>query len=204
MRVEAKTRSPTPFSAGVDSPVNACWSITAIPSLIKPSTGTTSPVLTTMTSPTCSLSICDLDLDSVVVQPDITRLLAEGIEQEPLGVVLGFLDQDAAETQAPAQDRAGKDLHGAQTADDHNGVEDVHAQPILDERGPRGQPGTWGSRSQRTGAPRPEAMAAPEIGPPPPEATRRAERQMKVGLVFIFRHLRCESADRGSRRAGPC
>ena len=55
--VEAKTRSPIPFSAGVDSPVSACWSIMANPSLMNPSTGTTSPVLTTMTSPAWSLSI---------------------------------------------------------------------------------------------------------------------------------------------------
>ena len=54
--VEANTRSPTDFSDGVDSPVRACWSIIAIPSLTIPSTGTTSPVLTTIRSPFCSRS----------------------------------------------------------------------------------------------------------------------------------------------------
>ena len=49
--VEANTRSPGPFSAGVLSPVSACWSIIAKPSEITPSTGTTSPVFTTMMSP---------------------------------------------------------------------------------------------------------------------------------------------------------
>ena len=108
IRVEANTRSPTPFSAGVDSPVRACWSIIAIPSTTTPSTGTTSPVLTTMMSPWPEPVHRDLDLDPVAVQPDIPRLLAEGVEQELLGVVLRPLDQDPAEARHQQSTAPGK------------------------------------------------------------------------------------------------
>ncbi len=73
----------------------------------------------------------DLDLDAVAVEPDVPRLLAEGVQQQLLGVVLRPLDQDAAEAQAPAEHGAGEDRHRPQAADDHDGVEHVDAEPLL-------------------------------------------------------------------------
>ena len=48
----------------------------------------------------------DLDLGAVAVQPDVTGLFAEGVQEQLLGIVLRLLDQDPAEAEAPAQDRA--------------------------------------------------------------------------------------------------
>ena len=73
MMVDANTRSPGPFSAGVLSPVRACWSIMAMPSATTPSTGTTSPVFTTITSPCCSVLI-----DTCTSNPSFTSQTYRG------------------------------------------------------------------------------------------------------------------------------
>ncbi len=49
-----------------------------------------------------------LHLDAVAIKPHEPRLLAEGVQQQLLGIVFGPLDQEAAKAQAPAKDRAGK------------------------------------------------------------------------------------------------
>jgi hypothetical protein len=72
-----------------------------------------------------------LHLDAVAAEPDVSRLLAEGVEQQLLGVVLRPLDQDPAEAEAPAEDCPGEDRQGPQTADHHDRVEHVDAQPLL-------------------------------------------------------------------------
>ncbi len=50
-RVAASTGSSAPRSTGAASPVRACWSSMPSPDWTVPSTGTASPVLTTITSP---------------------------------------------------------------------------------------------------------------------------------------------------------
>lgn len=78
-----------------------------------------------------------LDLDAVPHQPDEPRLLAEGIQQHLARVVLGALDQQAAEGQAPAHDRARQNLQGGEATDHHQGVKHVDAQPaFLEEHFP--------------------------------------------------------------------
>ena len=75
-----------------------------------------------------------LHLDAVAVEPDVPRLLAEGVQQQLLGVVLRPLDQDPAEAQAPAEHGPGEDRHRPQAADDHDRVEHVDPEPLLLEQ----------------------------------------------------------------------
>ena len=73
----------------------------------------------------------NLHLDAVAIKPDVPGLLAEGVQEQLLGIVLGLLDQDPPEAEAPAENRSRKDRHGPQAAQDHDRVQDVDSQPLL-------------------------------------------------------------------------
>ena len=125
----------------------------------------------------------DLDLGAVAVEPGVPRLLAERVEQQLLRVVLGPLDQEAAEAEAPAEHGAGEDRHGPQAADDHDRVEHVDAEPLLldqdlarlAERGDR----RVGEHRRRRGQERRDR----ELGRRRDRQRRRADRQVQVELV---------------------
>src|ERR1017187_1435528 len=73
----------------------------------------------------------DLDFCAIAIKPDITGLLAEGVEEKLLRVVLGLLDQDPAEAQAPAKHRSWENCHRPHAPDDHDCVQHVDAQPLF-------------------------------------------------------------------------
>ena len=114
----------------------------------------------------------DLDLDAVAVEPDVPGLLAEGVQEQLLGVVLRPLHQDAAEAQAPAEHRPGEDRHRPQAADDHDRVEHVHPQPLLLEEDLagllEGRDRRVGEQARRHG----QERRARRTGPPRPTAAR--------------------------------
>ena len=97
----------------------------------------------------------DLDLGAVAVQPDVARLLAEGVQEQLLGIVLRLLDQNPAEAEAPAEDGPRENRHGPQTSDHDDGVQHVDPQPpLLDQdlaRGLEGRDRGIGKQHRRGG-----------------------------------------------------
>ena len=158
----------------------------------------------------------DLDLGAVAVEPDVPRLLAEGVQQQLLRVVLRPLDQDAAEAQAPAEHRAGEDRHGPQAADDHDRVEHVDPEPLLFEQDLVRLLEGRDRRVGEHGRGRRQQRRAGELGRRRDRQRRRAERQVEVELVEPRRVLGSASAASrisitwswsaaaGRSRPGPC
>ena len=75
------------LSAGADSPVKACSSSIAMPSITCPSTGTTSPVWMTIGIPFFELVGRNLNRGSVAIKPCVPGLLAERTFARASGIV---------------------------------------------------------------------------------------------------------------------
>ena len=189
MTVEAKTVSPTPFSAGVDSPVRACWSIMAIPSTMSPSTGTTSPVLTTTMSPCRTFSSGVSISTPSTTEIDEARLLAEDVQQPLLGVVLRLLEELAPGAQAPGEHGAGEDLAGRQADEDDDRVEHVDAEPSLLEEGLVGALEARDHRVEEEHARQRQEGRRHELAGRGQAERTRADREVQVRAVPALRTL---------------
>lgn len=79
-----------------------------------------------------------LDLHAILAQPGESRLLAERVQQHPLGVVPRHPYQEPPKAQAPAHHSTRENRQRSQAADHDHGVESIHAHaPFLAKDPPR-------------------------------------------------------------------
>ncbi len=130
-----------------------------------------------------------LDLYPVAVEPDVSRLLAERIQEKFLGVVLCPLDQHTAEPEAPAENGPRENRHRAEASDDDDGVEHIDAEPLLLEED---VPRLLERRNRRIGEDRGghrQEGRKRKLSRRRQRERQRANRQMEVELIKSCRML---------------